>query len=73
MRAPATAAPAAGTSAWPEGSQDSARPGKDNPYRWDGDGDYRSLGCIKLSPAHIKNLFAKAERSGWPTKLKVTS
>ncbi|MFC9241438.1 hypothetical protein ACFTZK_34015 [Streptomyces decoyicus] len=56
---------------WPEGSQASAQPGKDNPYRWDGSGDYRSLGCIKLSPAHIKNLFAKAERYGWPTKLKV--
>ncbi|WP_267959191.1 hypothetical protein [Streptomyces sp. NRRL S-1813] len=34
---------------------------------------YRSLGCIKLSPAHIKNLFAKAEQYGWPTQLKVTS
>ncbi|MFC5250181.1 hypothetical protein [Streptomyces nigrescens] len=58
---------------WPEGSQADSQPGKDNPYRWDGDDDYRSLGCIKLSPAHITNLFAKAEQYGWPTELKVVS
>ncbi|MEU8782106.1 hypothetical protein [Streptomyces sp. NPDC048637] len=56
---------------WPEGSQADRQPGKDNPYRWDGPDDYRSLGCIKLNPAHITNLFAKAGQYGWPTKLKV--
>ncbi|MEU5209504.1 hypothetical protein [Streptomyces sp. NPDC020742] len=58
---------------WPEGSQADAQPGKDNPYRWDSSDDYRSLGCIKLSPADINDLFTKAERDGWPTKLKVVS
>ncbi|MFF8790301.1 hypothetical protein [Streptomyces sp. NPDC015125] len=58
---------------WPEGSQAAARPGQDNPYRWDGPDDYRSLGCIKLKPADIGNLFDKAGRYGWPTELKVVS
>ncbi|MDT0458170.1 hypothetical protein RM550_20925 [Streptomyces sp. DSM 41527] len=58
---------------WPEGSQASAEPGRDNPYRWDGTGDYRSLGCIKLKPADIGNLFDKAGRYGWPTELKVVA
>ncbi|MFE7545200.1 hypothetical protein [Streptomyces platensis] len=39
--------------------------------RWDGSGDYRSLGCIKLKPADIDHLFTKAGQAGWPTKLKV--
>ncbi|MEU4203489.1 L,D-transpeptidase family protein [Streptomyces sp. NPDC039022] len=54
-----------------DGAQGIAVPGRDSPYRWDGDGDYRSLGCVKLAPADIKNLFAAAERYGWPTSLKV--
>ncbi|MFE1171581.1 hypothetical protein [Streptomyces sp. NPDC058773] len=58
---------------WPEGSQASRQPGKDSPYRWEGSDDYRSLGCIKLSPADIDNLFSRAGRDGWPTKLKVVS
>ncbi|MFD7661703.1 hypothetical protein [Streptomyces sp. NPDC059788] len=55
----------------PDGSQGVARPGRDSPYRWDGDVDYRSLGCVKLAPADIKHLFAAAQRYGWPTSLKV--
>ncbi|MEU2789399.1 L,D-transpeptidase [Streptomyces sp. NPDC007100] len=55
----------------PDGTQGPARPGRDAPYRWDGDSDYRSLGCVKLAPADIKDLFAEAERQGWPTTLKV--
>ncbi|MFH9862013.1 hypothetical protein [Streptomyces sp. NPDC017202] len=39
--------------------------------RWDGPGDYYSQGCIKLKPADIKNLFAKAGRYGWPKTLTV--
>ncbi|WP_405839036.1 hypothetical protein OG528_15225 [Streptomyces platensis] len=58
---------------WPEGSQASREPGEDSPYRWDGSDDYRSLGCIKLKPADIDNLFSKAGRYGWPDELKVVS
>ncbi|OKH97751.1 hypothetical protein A6A06_31745 [Streptomyces sp. CB02923] len=55
----------------PDGTQAAALPGRDNPYRWDGDVDYRSLGCVKLAPADIKHLFAEAQQHGWPTSLKV--
>ncbi|MEU8680555.1 hypothetical protein [Streptomyces sp. NPDC048611] len=58
---------------WPEGSQADPQPGKDSPYRWEGTDDYRSLGCIKLSPADITHLFTQAGRHGWPTELKVVS
>ncbi|MEH6373993.1 L,D-transpeptidase [Streptomyces sp. KLMMK] len=33
--------------------------------RWDGDGDYRSNGCVKLHPDHIKDLFSRLENH-WP-------
>ncbi|MFI8187165.1 peptidoglycan-binding protein [Actinacidiphila glaucinigra] len=39
--------------------------------RWDGSGDYKSLGCIKLAPNDIKDLFARLDRSGWPKTLRV--
>ncbi|MGY5132488.1 hypothetical protein ACWGJW_08755 [Streptomyces nigrescens] len=55
------------------GTQGARQPGRDNPYRWDGVRDYYSLGCIKLTPAHIMNLFAKAGHYGWPKALKVVS
>ncbi|MFF4954522.1 hypothetical protein ACWC2K_11305 [Streptomyces chattanoogensis] len=55
----------------PDGTQGKRQPGRDNPYRWDGVNDYYSLGCIKLTPAHIKNLFAKAAHYGWPKRLEV--
>ncbi|GFE16383.1 hypothetical protein Sgleb_44300 [Streptomyces glebosus] len=55
------------------GTQGARQPGRDNPYRWDGVRDYYSLGCIKLTPAHIKNLFSKADHYGWPKRLKVVS
>ncbi|WP_254712213.1 L,D-transpeptidase [Streptomyces sp. TRM64462] len=47
--------------------------GADSPWRWDGDRDYKSLGCIKLKPADIKNLFSTAGSKGWPKTLKVVS
>lgn len=47
--------------------------GSTEPFRWDGPSDYKSSGCIKLKPAHIKNLFSTADSRGWPTKLKVVS
>ncbi|AWN27703.1 hypothetical protein [Streptomyces sp. NEAU-S7GS2] len=55
------------------GTQGARKPGRDNPYRWDGVRDYYSLGCIKLTPAHIMNLFVKAGHYGWPKALKVVS
>ncbi|MEV5596911.1 hypothetical protein [Streptomyces sp. NPDC052496] len=55
----------------PDGTQAAALPGRDNPYRWDGEADYRSLGCVKLAPADIKQLFAEARQYGWPASLKV--
>ncbi|MFH9423701.1 L,D-transpeptidase family protein [Streptomyces sp. NPDC017529] len=55
----------------PDGTQGPAHPGRDAPYRWDGDSDYRSLGCVKLAPEDIKDLFAAAQRYGWPASLKV--
>lgn len=32
--------------------------GSSEPYRWDGDSDYRSNGCIKLKPSDIRALRA---------------
>ncbi|MFE6778628.1 L,D-transpeptidase [Streptomyces sp. NPDC057702] len=31
--------------------------GSAEPWRWDGDSDYKSNGCVKLRPADIKDLF----------------
>ncbi|MVO88070.1 L,D-transpeptidase family protein [Streptomyces sp. p1417] len=47
--------------------------GATEPTRWDGPSDYKSNGCIKLRPSDIKNLFATADRRGWPTKLTVVN
>lgn len=33
--------------------------------RWDGDSDYRSYGCVKLRPDHIKDLFSRL-KNHWP-------
>ncbi|WP_371660801.1 peptidoglycan-binding protein [Streptomyces sp. NBC_00280] len=41
--------------------------------RWDGLGDYKSEGCIKLQPDDIRNLFERLERIGWPKSLQVVS
>ncbi|MFG3497508.1 L,D-transpeptidase family protein [Streptomyces sp. NPDC047928] len=57
---------------WKDGSQ-GQKNGADSPWRWDGAGDYKSLGCIKLKPADIKALFAKLGSTGWPKTLKVVS
>ncbi|MFE6055316.1 L,D-transpeptidase family protein [Kitasatospora sp. NPDC056446] len=46
--------------------------GSTEPTKWDGDQDYRSLGCIKLHPDHIKALFTKLDDRGWPTTLEVS-
>ncbi|GAA3077231.1 hypothetical protein GCM10020000_73510 [Streptomyces olivoverticillatus] len=47
------------------------RQGTNGHQRWDGDGDYRSHGCIKLSPRDIRRLFRTLDRNGWPRTLKV--
>ncbi|MEU8437594.1 L,D-transpeptidase [Streptomyces sp. NPDC029216] len=39
--------------------------GSTEPTRWDGDKDYKSNGCIKLHPDHIKDLFSRLENH-WP-------
>ncbi|MGW2183449.1 L,D-transpeptidase family protein [Streptomyces sp. NPDC001732] len=41
----------------------------DDYYRWDGDIDYKSWGCIKIKPTDIKDLFNRLDRAGWPTNL----
>ncbi|MEU6814655.1 L,D-transpeptidase family protein [Streptomyces sp. NPDC046860] len=41
--------------------------------RWDGNRDYASNGCVKLSPPAIRNLFRQLDHYGWPTHLRVVS
>ncbi|MFD3656829.1 L,D-transpeptidase family protein [Streptomyces sp. NPDC058620] len=43
--------------------------------RWDGAGDYKSNGCVKLNPTDIKKMFRLLDRDdiGWPTHLRVVS
>ncbi|MBT2451473.1 L,D-transpeptidase [Streptomyces sp. ISL-43] len=43
--------------------------GSTEPTRWDGDRDYKSLGCIKLRPADIKDLFSRLNQAHWPKNL----
>ncbi|MDV9201099.1 hypothetical protein [Streptomyces sp. Wh19] len=38
-------------------------------YRWDGDIDYKSWGCIKIMPTDIEDLFTRLDRAGWPKNL----
>ncbi|WP_030245084.1 MULTISPECIES: L,D-transpeptidase family protein [unclassified Streptomyces] len=47
--------------------------GGSEPRRWDGAGDYRSNGCVKLNPNDIKKMFRLLDRIGWPTHLRVVS
>ncbi|MEU6373981.1 L,D-transpeptidase family protein [Streptomyces sp. NPDC046909] len=48
----------------PDGTQGSAEP-----YRWDGNSDYKSNGCIKLKPSDIRRL--KDLRSSYPLPKKL--
>ncbi|MFI8302764.1 hypothetical protein ACIF80_04785 [Streptomyces sp. NPDC085927] len=43
--------------------------GRTEPTRWDGNGDYKSLGCIKLKPADARQL--KSYRSSYPIPKKL--
>ncbi|WP_028964841.1 L,D-transpeptidase family protein [Streptomyces thermolilacinus] len=47
--------------------------GRAEERRWNGPGDYRSNGCVKLKPADIRDLFSRLDRIGWPTHLRVVS
>ncbi|MFI9603459.1 L,D-transpeptidase family protein [Streptomyces sp. NPDC052043] len=47
--------------------------GSSEPRRWDGVGDYKSNGCVKLNPTDIKKMFRLLDRIGWPTHLRVVS
>ncbi|MFJ1757406.1 peptidoglycan-binding protein [Kitasatospora sp. NPDC088134] len=49
-----------------DGTQAPDTPHHDDPWRWDGDTDYKSAGCIKLSPEHIKDLFNRLDQAKWP-------
>ncbi|CAL9317109.1 L,D-transpeptidase family protein [Streptomyces sp. SudanB25_2051] len=45
--------------------------GKPEGQRWDGVNDYKSFGCIKLSPKDIKKLFGVLGQGSAPTRLTV--
>ncbi|MFI0820135.1 hypothetical protein ACH4TX_34210 [Streptomyces sp. NPDC021098] len=46
--------------------------GSSEPYRWDGDSDYKSNGCVKLKPSDIRKLRSLyTSASPKPTKLYV--
>ncbi|MFC5959310.1 L,D-transpeptidase family protein [Streptomyces pratens] len=47
--------------------------GRTEPRRWDGAGDYKSNGCVKLNPTDIKKMFRLLDRIGWPTHLRVVA
>ncbi|MFI0927908.1 L,D-transpeptidase family protein [Streptomyces sp. NPDC021012] len=49
--------------------------GRTEARRWDGVRDYKSNGCVKLSPDDIKKMFRLFDRPdfGWPTHLRVVS
>lgn len=47
--------------------------GRTEPRRWDGPGDYKSYGCVKLHPNDIKKMFSLLNRIGWPSHLRVVS
>ncbi|MEU0846313.1 hypothetical protein ABZ370_43740 [Streptomyces sp. NPDC005962] len=50
----------------------SGRAGSSEPYRWDGNSDYKSNGCIKLKPSDIRKLRSLyTSGSPKPTKLYV--
>ncbi|MCN9240412.1 L,D-transpeptidase [Streptomyces sp. RY43-2] len=47
--------------------------GRGKARKWDGDVDYQSNGCVKLTPTDIKKMFRLLDRIGWPTHLRVVS
>ncbi|GHG62230.1 L,D-transpeptidase family protein [Streptomyces griseocarneus] len=55
----------------PNGTQGPAN-GGDSPYRWDGDRDYKSNGCIKLKPSDIRELRGYRDTYPKPAKLYIS-
>ncbi|MFE9853494.1 peptidoglycan-binding protein [Streptomyces sp. NPDC005576] len=51
------------------GGQGKDTPNHDDADRWDGANDYKSLGCIKLTPGDIKDLFKRLDQACWPKNL----
>ncbi|MFD7868131.1 peptidoglycan-binding protein [Streptomyces sp. NPDC059783] len=51
------------------GGQGKDTPNRDDADRWEGANDYKSLGCIKLAPADIKDLFKRLDQARWPKNL----
>ncbi|MEU6242615.1 L,D-transpeptidase [Streptomyces sp. NPDC047024] len=47
--------------------------GRTEPRRWDGAGDYKSNGCVKLKPEDIVKMFRLLDRYSWPTHLRVVN
>jgi hypothetical protein len=50
----------------------SGKQGGSEPYRWDGNSDYKSNGCIKLEPSDIRQLAAYRSTYPKPTRLYVS-
>lgn len=50
----------------------SGKPGSSEPYRWDGNSDYKSNGCIKLKPADARDLMGYRSNYPHPGKLYVS-
>ncbi|MFF7444407.1 peptidoglycan-binding protein [Streptomyces sp. NPDC008122] len=51
------------------GTQGKDDPGRDDADRWENANDYKSLGCIKLTPTDIKDLFKRLDQARWPKNL----
>ncbi|MFB7454679.1 peptidoglycan-binding protein [Streptomyces sp. NPDC056194] len=51
------------------GTQGKDTPGRDDADRWENANDYKSLGCIKLTPTDIKDLFKRLDQARWPKNL----
>ncbi|MEU3512750.1 L,D-transpeptidase family protein [Streptomyces longwoodensis] len=50
----------------------SGKQGRSEPYRWDGNSDYKSNGCIKLKPSDARQLAAYRNTYPKPTRLYVS-
>ncbi|MDX3186452.1 peptidoglycan-binding protein [Streptomyces sp. NPDC012486] len=51
------------------GGQGKDTPNRDDSDRWENANDYKSLGCIKLKPTDIKDLFNRLDQARWPKNL----
>ncbi|MEV6248877.1 peptidoglycan-binding protein [Streptomyces sp. NPDC051742] len=51
------------------GGQGEDDPNRDDSDRWENADDYKSLGCIKLTPTDIKDLFKRLDQARWPKNL----